>query len=439
MNWQRFIFILCLTVATGCAPKKQSGSAIPAQDLQRICVNRLTQVIVYDIFTPPVAARIYAYTNLSWYEAIRHLAHAPSITEGLRDFTPMPSPQKNEQYNFYVAALTAFFTTAKKFTFSKDSLRLTEENLLGTFQRSVDETVYKNSIAFGIAVSEAVLQRAAADNYTQSRSKPKYSVFRGKHQWEQTPPDYADAVEPWWHTIKPLLLDSASQCAAPPPPAYNLDKNSHYYKELLEVYRTSKSLTPQQDSIAGYWDDNPFVTTHTGHLTYATKKTTPPGHWMGIVGILSAQQKLLPVQTARLYALTSAAMFDSFISCWYNKYTTLMMRPITVLRQQLDPVWSSRLQTPPFPEYTSGHSVITAAAATVLTHYLGHAVAFTDTTELQYLGMQRTYSSVWEAANEAAISRLYGGIHFRSAIEQGQAQGRRIGERYVQEFSTAHQ
>jgi hypothetical protein len=163
---------------------------------------------------------------------------------------------------------------------------------------------------------------------------------------------------------------------------------------------------------------------------YATKKMTPGGHWMGITAILCKKGKATGLKTAMVYALTSAAMFDAFISCWDEKYRSQMVRPVTVIREQLEPVWGPKLQTPPFPEYTSGHSVITSAAADVLTNFFGEGFTFSDTTENKYLGLVRSFPSINDAANETCISRLYGGIHFRSAIEEGKKQGTAIGKFY---------
>jgi hypothetical protein len=201
---------------------------------------------------------------------------------------------------------------------------------------------------------------------------------------------------------------------------------------LEEVYAVSKSITPQQDSIAIYWDDNPFVVVHKGHLAFANKKTTPVGHWMGIISILSRQYaKGDELKVAKAYALASAAIFDGFISCWDEKYRSSMVRPVTVIREVFDPVWEPLLQTPPFPEYTSGHSVISSAAEVVLSAMFGE-VPFTDTTEMPYLGMQRSFTSVKAAAEEAGISRLYGGIHYKAAIVEGKKQGAEVGSLFVQ-------
>ena len=230
----------------------------------------------------------------------------------------------------------------------------------------------------------------------------------------------------------PLLMDSASQFKPPPPPPNDLRKGSVYQRELMELYETSKKLTPTQDTIAKYWDDNPFVTQHKGHLTFAKKKTTPVGHWMGIIAILCNTAKKDEISTAQAYAIASAAIFDGFISCWDEKFRSITARPVTVIRKNIESEWSPLLQTPPFPEYTSGHSVISGAASTVLVHQFGTGFAFHDTTELKYLGLQRSFPSIEAATDEIGISRFYGGIHYMSAIRNGKEQGVKIGTLYNQ-------
>jgi hypothetical protein len=398
-------------------------------------VKRLTDIVVYDIFNPPVASRIYAYCNLAYYEAVRwEDSSSFSVTSQLKGFEDILSPDTSKHYNHSLAAVKAFFKVANKLTFSHDSLRVTEEKLLGAFKASLNDDVYENSIAFGDTVAATILKRAATDNYKITRGMARYSVFREKGKWVQTPPDYADGVEPNWKLIKPLLMDSASQFRPAAPPAYDVNKSSEYFKQVLEVYNTNKSITSEMDTIAHYWDDNPFVTEHRGHLTFATKKTTPVGHWMGIISILCKQEKKNEQQNALTYALASASIFDAFISCWDEKYRSQTLRPITVIRDQLDEHWNPLLQTPPFPEYTSGHSVISSAVATVLEQVIGKGVSFHDTTEMEYLGLERNFTSIKDAADEAGISRLYGGIHFRAAIEEGKKQGQAVGTMYNLRF-----
>jgi hypothetical protein len=358
------------------------------------------------------------------------------MTKNLKGFSEMPQPLANHHYNFSLAAVKAFFNVANKLTFSHDSLRVTEEKLLNVFKVSLDEDVYKNSIGFGDSVSKVIMQRALEDNYKITRGMPRYSVFREKGKWVHTPPDYSDGVEPNWKLIQPLLLDSAAQFKPIPPIPYDLTKGSPYYIQLMEVYQINNQLTATMDTVAHYWDDNPFVTEYRGHLKFANKKTTPVGHWMGITSIICLQEKASELFISKSYAITSAAIFDAFISCWDEKYRSQTIRPITIIRENIDEKWTPLLQTPPFPEYTSGHSVVSAAAATVLENLFGKSVAFHDSTEIEYLGLSRSFSSIKAAADEAGISRLYGGIHFRAAIEEGKKQGEKIGDLYNASFKT---
>ncbi len=428
-NFRLLLALLCC-VAASCnrAPKQD----IDTGALLSTSLYHLTTAIIHDIYSPPVASRIYAYTSLAFYEGLRMQDHqSTSLTAQLNGFKEMPRPDPKKKYNFTVVGLTAYFTVGQKLVFSKEALKGQQQGMLQAFESALPEDEYQASVQLGLAVADAIMQRSVTDNYTKSRGLPRFSVFKANGKWQQTSPDYNDALEPYWNTISPLLLDSAAQFKPPPPPPYSLAKGSLYYKELMEVYNVSQNLTPEQDTIATYWDDNSFVTTHQGHLMYANKKTTPVGHWMGITSILCGQQKVSPLAAARLYALTACAIFDGFISCWDEKYRSSTVRPITVIQQEFDPEWSSLLQTPPFPEYTSGHSVISTAAATLLTRHLGEGIAFTDTTEMEYLGMKRRFSSITAAAEEVGISRLYGGIHYRSGIEQGSWQGKQIGDLYL--------
>ncbi|GAC1382900.1 MAG: hypothetical protein NVSMB45_09570 [Ginsengibacter sp.] len=416
--------------------EKTGSSKVVLNDLEHECVHRLTDVIVYDIFTPPVASRIYAYSNLAFYEAIRFKkTGSESIVLKLKGYDQMPIPNKQKKYNFTLSAVASFFKVAKALTFSKDSLTFTENKILKEFNLNLENEEYSNSISFGDSIANVILKRSKEDNYNKTRGMPKYSVFKEPGKWQQTPPDYGDAVEPNWSLLKPMLLDSSSQCKPVSPPPYNLSKTSEYYKQLMELYNLSKHITKTQDTIAHYWDDNPFVTEHRGHLMFATKKTTPGGHWMGIVSILCKQSKADEIKTAKVYALSACSIYDGFISCWDEKYRSRMVRPITVVRENIEPEWNSLLQTPSFPEYLSAHSVITAAVSTLLSKQFGENTPFNDTTEMEYLGLKRSFKNVKAASDEAGVSRLYGGIHFRSSITEGQKSGYQIGKLYNSKFN----
>ena len=227
--------------------------------------------------------------------------------------------------------------------------------------------------------------------------------------------------------MQPLLMDSASQFFPAPPPPYSTNTNSVFFKAVKEVYSINKTLTEEQKIIAKFWDDNPFVIEHSGHLMFGSKKITPGGHWMGIASIAARQTNADEIKTAKTYALTAVALFEGFISCWDVKYKWSYVRPVTVIGEYLEKTWSPLLQTPPFPEYTSGHSTITASAATVLTKLYGDNFSYNDTSDLRYIGMQRKFNSFLQAADECSVSRLYGGIHYRLSVDTGALYGRKVG------------
>ncbi len=425
---RKFFYLFVLIMSIFCSCKEQKQIFLNTSNLQNDCVKNLTELIVHDIFSPPVSSRIYAYCNLAYYEAIKFSDTSfNSLTNQLKGFSKLELnvPKK---INYNAASVLAFFITAKALVFSKDSINEKIKTYSTIFKNNLDRETFDNTVSFAKTISDNILKRASEDNYKLTRGMPKYSVYNDNSQWQQTPPDYFDAIESNWKLIKPLLLDSAAQFKPIPAPIYNTSKTSTFYKEMLDVYTKSKSLTLAEDTIAHFWDDNPFVTNHKGHFTFATKKTTPVGHWMGIVSILSNKKNT--VETAYLYASASVVIFDAFISCWKEKYESKKIRPVTAIRTLTDDKWEPLLQTPPFPEYTSGHSVISSAAAVVIENIIGKNVAFTDTTEKEYLGLVRSFKSISQAADEAGISRFYGGIHFLSAITEGKKQGAAIGNYY---------
>jgi hypothetical protein len=419
-----------LLISNSCKTAKKISPEINDTDVIHQNEDQLTQVIIYDVFSPPVASRLYVYSSLATYEAIRFSNDgAPSLTEKLKGFGLMPQPEKGKKYDFTLAATKAFFNVVRNVkVFSVDSLKRYEDDLFGRFKEKLGDSVYNRSAAFGDSVAKVILARAKTDGYIASRGKPKFIGSNDKGKWKPTPPDYLDGVEWCWNTMKPMIMDSASQFKPSRPPVFSMDPSSLFYKSVREVYDINKNLTDEQIDIARYWDDNPLVMMHSGHMMFANKKITPGGHWMGIAAIASKQSGADPVKTARAYALTSIALFDAFISCWDEKYRSSYIRPVTVINESFDNTWLPYLQTPPFPEYTSGHSTITAAASTVLTSLFGENFAFQDTSDLRYIGMQRHFTSFAQAAAEASISRVYGGIHYKFSVDTGAMEGKRLGK-----------
>ncbi|MGY3053665.1 hypothetical protein ACVWYG_001865 [Pedobacter sp. UYEF25] len=422
------LLLFTVTVFMACHPQKKS--MIGADESRLIHKNEdlVTQMIIYDVFTPPVASRIYSYTSLASYEALRFQnSKYPSITAQLKGFDAIPQPEKNEKYSFSLAASKALFTVLRHVTFSVDSLKAYEDKLYGNYKSDLDAATYERSIAFGTQVAKVILKRASMDGYDKSRGKPKYQGSNEDGKWHPTPPDYLDGVEWCWNTMQTFSLDSAAQFSLPPPPAFSKDKKSEYFKQNLTVYNQSKSQTAKEREIATYWDDNPFVTVHSGHLMFANKKITPAGHWIGITRIACEKSKADAVKSAQAYTMVSVGMFDTFISCWDTKYKTKYIRPISVINSDLDPNWVPILQTPPFPEYPSGHSSITRAAAVVLTRLFGDNFSFEDDSDFKYIGMKRKFKSFIQASDEASISRFYGGIHYKNSVDMGASQGNQVG------------
>ncbi len=423
--------LVLLIFFSGCTQQEHipDPKILTDQNLLHNNVSQLTEVIIHDVFSPPVTSRIHTYTNLAAYEAIYFSKPGyRSIASRLNGFGAMPRPEKGKTYNYLLASTKAFFTVAEKITFSKDSLISFQQKIYNDFKSLLDEETYERSLIFGEAVGKKILERTLIDNYKETRGMPKFLGSSEPGKWRPTPPDYLDAAEPNWSHMMPFLLDSNTQFKCPKPNTFSSDTVSKFYKNAYEVFSIGVNLTDEQKEIARYWDDNPFVIEHSGHLMYGNKKITPVGHWVGITQIACKTKNADAVQSAEAYALTSIAVYDAMVSCWQSKFETQVVRPITFINEVIDRNWQPLLQTPPFPEHTSGHSNISAAAATVLTKLFGDNVAFEDTSDLAYIGMKRNFSSFFSAAQEASISRVYGGIHYRSGVDAGLVQGKEVGE-----------
>jgi hypothetical protein len=400
-------------------------------------VDRVTEIMIHDIFSPPQASRIYVYPNIAAYEIIaQNDPTYKSLAGQISDFTAIPAPS-DTLVNYQMAALIAHMDLSKTLVFSEDKMTAYSDSIHDTW-RSKNSLVFDASKNYAMQVVDHMNQWIDTDNYKQTRTMSKFTVeIEDPARWQPTPPAYMDGIEPHWNKIRPMVLDSASQFKPEPPPAFSLDKNSDFFKELEEVYAVSEDITEKGDEseeieIAQFWDCNPYVSVTRGHLMFATKKITPGAHWMGITEIACRDSDASFNETVYAYTKSSIAMFDAFISCWDEKYRSNLIRPETLINQHIDENWKPILQTPPFPEYSSGHSVVSGAASTVLTYIFGDNVSFMDDTELPYGLPVRGFDSFNKAAEEAAVSRLYGGIHYRAAIDEGLTQGRNVGRWVIQ-------
>ncbi len=394
----------------------------------------LTDVIVADIFTPPVASRIYAYSNIAAYEGVRFMEKdSRSLSGQLHHLTITTKPDPQKSYYYPLTSLVAFTEVAKPLVFDLERMEKMQEDLLREIQDiGIDYDIFNNSVALGKSIAKEILLRASTDGYLRRTALPRFSVTDDPGRWRPTPPDYMEAIEPHWRTIKPFVIDSAGQFDPGLPTAFDLSESSQFYKEAIEVYETVQNLDTAQLNIAKFWDCNPNISTTKGHVMYFQQQISPGGHWVHITAQVLEEQKAPHVTSAGALAKVSVAIADAFISCWDQKYKSNLTRPETFINENIDPDWAPVLQTPAFPEHTSGHSVASAAAAAVLTNIFGNNYAFVDATEVPYGLPVRSYQSFNQAAEEAAVSRLYGGIHYRPAIELGVAQGRQVGNYILQ-------
>jgi len=402
-------------------------------------VKALNDVVLENNFPPMIASRNYAYANIAAYECIAAGDNNYTSLSGQVNHLPaMPKPDTSldKKIDFHLAALFAFTKVGNAVTFPEGSMMGYYDEL----KKKADSTgmpssVLKNTIAFSDSVVATIMKWSKQDNYAKTRSAEKYAVRDEDGRWVPTPPMYTPAVEPHWREIRTLVLDSCSEFMPPRPPKFDMNnKSSDYYKCLLEVKTTGDSLTDEQKAIADFWDDNPFKLNVSGHVQFATKKFSPPGHWMNIVGIAAKEAKADFNTTVAAYTETSIALFDAFISCWDEKFRSNCIRAETVINKYIDENWHPYIQTPPFPSYTSGHATISAAAAEVMTKWFGDHLSFIDTSSLEFGIQSRRIESFRQAAKEAAMSRLYGGIHFRFDNEEGNKCGRMLGEFVVQKL-----
>ncbi len=404
--------------------------------IEQFCKNqlpkwneKLTYVIMTDIFSPPVCSRIYSYTNIAAYEAL--LPENPgykSYAGKLTGLKTLPKPDKNKEYCYPISSIIAFITVGQKLVFNGDAMKEREKEYLQQLDSiGISKELLDSSVSYGRAVGQHILAWASNDGYLQRTSYGGYIVSQQPGRWIPTPPDYMDAVENNWRTIRPLVMDSASQFRPAAPITYDTTKGSAFYKEAYQVYDAIVKPNAGDSATAWYWDDNPNTSITDGHITYFLQKNSPPGHWVHIACAVAEKENYNAIKTASLISKTAIALFDAFISCWEAKYHYNYVRPETFINKYIDKDWQPLIQTPPFPEYPAGHSTASASAAVVLTKMVGDNYSFRDSTEVPYGRPSRTFNSFYEAADQASISRMYGGIHFITALQKGKEQGRKIG------------
>ena len=395
-------------------------------------LKKVTDVMVNDVASPVAASRYYAYITLAAYEtqSLFDTINYPSLAGRINKFS---KPFRNDALipfsNKSLAVILAVFITGQKLLPSGYLLVSQMDSIAKLYSKNAsNQSVYKNTYVLITELVNAILLYAKADGFARLNNLKRYTPKTEIGYWKPTPPIFMAPVEPNWHALRTFLIDSAQQFKVVPPAVFDTAHNSLFYTQLMEVYNITNSANTFQKDIAMFWDCNPFAVQQIGHVEFGIKKISPGGHWMGITGIACLKNHLPLGNTILAHVMVSITLADAFIACWDEKYRSNRVRPETVIQKLIDPRWHPLLQTPPFPEYVSGHSVASTAAAIILTKIFGEKFSYADDTEVEFGLPVRVYKSFFEAASEAANSRLYGGIHFRDAIEQGEWQGRKIGE-----------
>ncbi len=374
----------------------------------------------------PAASRLYGYAGVTLYESlVNFIPGNRSLIGQITSLGDLPYPAENTEYD----AITVSISTMKTvYSFmlpneSKDGkktpalIEALAKKQIAARAATYSESVIKDSQAYGQKLGEELIVWIKGDNYSTFKDlNAAFVLPTGQDNvWVKTNPDLPIA-EPSWGQLRPFVMSYADECAVwSPRPDFSIDPTSTFYFQAKEVKDVGDNLTEDQKLTARYWLDTPGQT------------GTPSGHWVMIENQLVKQLNLPLPRTAEMYALVGVTLADSFISTWSLKYQDLLLRPETYINRYIDPRWKPYIQTPNFPEYPSGHSTVSAAAVEVLTVLFG-VVAFTDASGVKRDLPPRFYTTFQAAASEAANSRMYGGIHFRTAIENGMRQGRCIGE-----------
>lgn len=428
-------FLLLILLATACT-KTSREKIILKHDILTECNTAIQNAVVVDRIPPPVASRRYYYAGVAAYESLVPFSKEfISLAGQLKDLKAVPKPDTSKGYCLDLVALCAHTYTSQKLVFQEDSIVNFRNRKLEYYKNSLPSSTFNNSVSYGDSVGAAIIRWSKTDNYGKTRGTNFYQVKAEDGKWEPTLPEFGDALEPNWFKLRTAVVPSADAIVIPAPEPFSKNKNSRFYRIAKQVYDQSKNQDSTYLGIAKYWDDNPNSSIHYGHATIGVLRISPPGHWLSIFSHVAKQQKYDLFKSAEGIARLSAVIYDAFIICWDTKYKTEYVRPETVIRKYIDSSWTPAIQTPPFPEYPSAHSVVSSSSAELLTSMFGE-YAFTDSTQMEFGLGARSFKNFREAANEACMSRLYGGIHFIDGIERGKLMGKMLGEYHLSHVKT---
>ena len=431
MNVARRWSVLAIVVTFVCLGGQAASAAQPVEtpplEVLRGWYGLCLQLVRHTpTYTPPVASRALAYLGVTAYEAVASgSGELQSLAGQLNGLKPLPARETGKTYDDAVVLQAALAVAAHELFANtgptgQRAMTLLEGKLRVEVAAAAPAEAVARSEAYGQLLADHILAWAREDGgaVVDNMGFPlQYDLKTGPAHWV---PTSLIAVQqkpllPDWGKNRSFAMPDGMACKLPPPFDYSEEKSSEFYKQALEVYEAKKNLTPEQKAIAWFWADDAMLT------------LTPPGHWVSIALQILERDNANLNRSLDVLVRLGVADADAFIGCWQTKYQYDLLRPVTYIRRVLDPKWDPLINTPPFPEYPSGHSTQSAAAAVVLTALFGGDFAFEDDTGLRDGLPPHKFPSFWAAANEAAISRLYAGIHFRAAIERGQDQGRCIG------------
>lgn len=422
----RRMLLLSAAAAALTASPLQAGSDDGA-DLLRNWYGLVLRLVRHTAtYSPPVAARAFGYLGVAAYETVAQATPgARSLAGQVNALTPVPARQAGASYDERVV-LNATLAHAIGQLFGNTGptgqrvLTAMTQKMASAAASGVADDVVARSAAHGVAIARHVLAWADGDGCgpIENMGFPtEYTLKEGPAHWVPTSTIGQQQMPllPKWGELRTFTTANGAACMLPPPPAYSEDKGSAFYKEALEVRTVAQGLTPEQKEIARFWSDDPMLS------------PTPPGHWISIALQVLEKENASLARSADVLARLGMTMSDGFVACWHAKFEYDLVRPVTYIRRVIDKGFTPLLITPPFPEYPSGHSTQSGAAASVMAHLYGDSYAFDDATHARDGLPARHFASFKAAAEEAAISRLYGGIHFRAAIERGLDQGACVG------------
>ena len=409
---------------TGPAP---AGPARLGPDIALQWIGTTYDLVLLENLSPPAAARAYACAAVAMYEAV--VAGMPShrsLAGSLTDLDRLPPALHLGQVDWPTALSTAVAGVLREVLpfrapGTRPRLDTAEADAVAARRRAgVTDRSVRASVTHGRAVAAHLVRWIRADGHAGTVGRP-YVPPVGESLWVSTPPNHRPAIEPYWSEVRPMVLHSAWEVEPEPPVPFSTVVGSPFHQQAMAPYLQSKANTDEHRAIAQFWTDNP------GSFEPPLGRPTglPSGHWMSIAAQTLAPRARLDLAVETL-ALTGIALHEAFLNCWAWKYHYSLLRPVTYINRYVDPTWVTTVNSPQFPEHTSGHSVASPAAAAVLTAQLG-SVAFVDDTHAARSLPARRFSSFDDAAREAARSRLYGGIHFPHAIDAGLVQGRQVG------------